>query len=156
MNKTLRIVFVCSGNICRSPLAEGLARQLFEEAEIPAVLISAGTLGLNGRSAAPHSVTTAAEIGVDLSEHRSQGVNIGLLRVSDRIVVMAPRHENDLLRSDASLRSKIVRLWEYAAKPGEPSLDHILDPVGKDLQTFRRARDLIQTGLQAWIDALSG
>src|SRR5690554_5927823 len=112
MSKTLRIVFVCSGNICRSPLAEGLARQLLAEAEIPAVLISAGTLGLNGRSAATHTVTTGAEIGVDLSRHRSQGVSIALMRMADRIVVMAPQHEDELLRSDASLRPKILRLWE--------------------------------------------
>src|SRR5690554_4303541 len=154
MSKTLRIVFVCSGNICRSPLAEGLARQLFAEAKIPAVVISAGTLGLNGRSAATHTVTTAAEIGVDLTRHRSQGVNIALMRMADRIVVMAPRHEDELLRSDRSLAPKIVRIWEYAHASGEPALSHIPDPVGKDIETFRHARDLIQTALNAWIKTM--
>ena len=154
MSKTLRIVFVCSGNICRSPLAAGLARQLLAEAEIPAVLISAGTLGLNGRSAAPHTVTTAGEIGVDLSRHRSQGVSIALMRMADRIVVMAPQHEDELLRSDASLRPKIVRLWDYANEPGKPLLTHIPDPIGKDIETFRHARDLIQQALVAWVDTL--
>jgi protein-tyrosine phosphatase len=150
MTDTLRIVFVCSGNICRSPLAEAMARSLFAEAGIPAVLISQGTLGLQGRSAAANSITAASEIGVDLSGHRSQGVSLALMRIADRIVVMAPRHEDELLRADPALAPKIVRLWEYV----DEDLDHIPDPVGKDLETFRAARDLIRRGLVAWIKTM--
>lgn len=153
MARTLRIVFVCSGNICRSPLAAALAQRMLNGAAIPAVTISAGTLGLSGHSAAAHTITTAAEIGLDLTSHRSQGVSLALLRMADYIVVMAPHHAQSLLQSDASLAGRIVRLWEFVREDAEP-LDHIPDPVGKDLFTFRRARDLIEQGLENWCATL--
>lgn len=153
MARTLRIVFVCSGNICRSPLAAAIAQRMLDAAKIPAVTISAGTLGLSGHSAAAHTITTAAEIGLDLTSHRSQGVSLALMRMADHIVVMAPHHAQFLLQGDPTLAPRIVRLWEFARDDGQP-LDHIPDPVGKDLFTFRRARDLIQQGLESWCAAL--
>lgn len=149
-SKTQRIVFVCSGNICRSPLAERMAKAMLEERGIPAVVISAGTLGLQGRSAAANSVTVAAEVGVDLEGHRSQGVSIPLMRMADKIVVMAPRHETELLSKDRGLAGKIVRLWEYL----DEGLDHIPDPVGQDVETFRVMRDRVQEALERWIGGL--
>lgn len=154
MTKTLRIVCICSGNICRSPLAEALARKLLAEAKIPAVVISAGTLGIQGRPAARHTVSTAAEIGLDVSSHRSQGVSMPLMRMADRLIIMAPQHEEALLRQDPSLASKIVRLWEYARDEERPTLAEIPDPVSQDIAVFRRARALIEDGLNAWVAAL--
>ncbi|MFW5968284.1 MAG: hypothetical protein ACOCV2_12235 [Persicimonas sp.] len=147
-SEALRIVFVCSGNICRSPLAEALARQMLEERGRDAVLISAGTLGLQGRPAAANSVAAAAEIGVEIEGHRSQGVSVPLLRMADYIVVMAPRHEVTLLRTAADLRPKIVRLWEYV----DEDLDGIPDPVGQDIEAFRTMRDRVKEGLESWLD----
>ncbi|QDG54623.1 hypothetical protein FIV42_28920 [Persicimonas caeni] len=149
-SKTRRIVFVCSGNICRSPLAEAMAKPMLEERGIPAVVISAGTLGLQGRSAAANSVTVAGEVGIDLEGHRSQGVSIPLMRMADHIVVMAPRHEAELVGKDRGLTGKIVRLWEYL----DEDLDHIPDPVGQDVETFRVMRDRVQEALERWIGKL--
>lgn len=151
MSQTQRIVFVCSGNICRSPLAEALARSMLAERDIPAVVISAGTLGIQGRPAAANSIAAAAEIGVDLEGHRSQGVSMPLMRMADRIVVMAPRHEAELTRQEPALAAKIVRLWEYL----DEELDHIPDPVGQDLETFRLMRDRVQEALESWISTFS-
>ncbi len=151
MSKTLRIVFVCSGNICRSPLAEAMVKPMLAERDIPAVVISAGTLGLQGRPAAANSIAAAAEIGIDLEGHRSQGVSLGLMRMADRIVVMAPRHEAELTRQDPALAAKIVRLWEYL----DEELDHIPDPVGQDLETFRVMRDRLKQALEAWVEQLA-
>jgi protein-tyrosine phosphatase len=151
VSQTTRIVFVCSGNICRSPLAERMAKGMLAERGIPAVVISAGTLGLQGRPAAANSVAAAAEVGVDLEGHRSQGVSVPLMRMADRIVVMAPRHERELLAKDPALASKIVRLWEYL----DEELDHIPDPVGQDIETFRVMRDRVQGALQKWLAQLA-
>jgi protein-tyrosine-phosphatase len=150
MSSTLRIAFVCSGNICRSPMATALAPPLLEEAGLSYRIISGGTLGIQGRRAASHARAAIAELDLDLESHRSQGANPALLRHADHIVVMAPRHERKLRASDASLAHKIVRLWEYA----DEDLDKIPDPVGHDLETFRASRDLIQACLRRWIDTL--
>ena len=152
MSRTLRIVMVCSGNICRSPMAVVIAEELLRDAQIPHMIISGGTLNIHGRAAAPLAQRAVAELGLDLSSHRSQGAQPGLMRLADYIVVMAPRHEAHLLRADPSLRPKIVRLWEY--DPEDEGLDQIPDPVGHDEEVFRANRDMIKRCLEAWVDTL--
>lgn len=148
--QSLRIIFVCSGNICRSPLAQVMAKAMLDERNIPAAVISAGTLNLQGRPAASNSVAVAEEVGLDLEGHRSQGVNAGLMRMADYLVVMAPRHERELTRLDPSLATSIVRLWEYV----DEDLEGIPDPVGKDIEAFRAMRERVEEGLRNWIASL--
>ena len=147
-----RIIFICSGNICRSPMAAVLAENMLRDAALPAVIISAGTLGLEGRRAAREAVQAIDEIGMSLTSHRSQGVSLPLCRMADHLVVMAPNHENHLLRLDPSLRNKIVRMWEFAST--EAPLSAIDDPVNQPVEAFRKTRDLLQACVQEWIRSL--
>lgn len=148
---TMRVIFVCSGNICRSPLAEAISREIFDERDISGMAISMGTLGIHGRPAATNSIRAASEIGLDLDGHRSQGIQSGMLEIADWLVVMEPKHARSILDLDQRLSDKIVRLWEYV----DEDLDGIPDPVGQDIEAFRVARDRIQEGLESWFDALS-
>ena len=143
-----RIVFVCSGNICRSPMAAAMARQMLEQAQVPSVVISAGTLNIVGQPAAPNAVQAVSEIGIDLQGHRSQGISPRLMQLASTIVVMSPGHEASLLNIDASLAPKIHRMWEYADEP----LGEIADPVGLPVDDFRRCRDLLTVCLEKWVD----
>lgn len=153
MSQTQRVAFVCSGNICRSPMAAVIARQLFEERDQPAAIISVGTLDLVGKPAAAHARAAVAEIGLDLEGHRSQPATPSLLRFADHIVVMAPRHVTELRARDPRLMSQIVRLWEHYSEEAEGApLTQIEDPVGQDLGSFRRCRDIIQACLTRWVD----
>jgi protein-tyrosine phosphatase len=145
---TLRIAFVCSGNICRSPMAESLAEKRLDDRGISAVTLSAGTLGLQGRQAARQAQLAMEEVGHDISDHRSQGVSVGLLRHADAIVVMAPKHARKLEDDAPGLTDDIVHLWDWA----DAQIQGISDPVGEDIETFRACRDLIDTALAAWLD----
>jgi protein-tyrosine-phosphatase len=92
------ILVVCTGNICRSPIAEGLlkaelARRFGDGA--PRVT-SAGTAGWEGSPATPEGVAAAAELGVDISGHRARKVRGELLREADLIVCMAGEHRDRL------------------------------------------------------------
>lgn len=147
-----RIVFVCSGNICRSPMAAGIGRAKLEAAEIPHVIISAGTLNIQGQPASKNAIEAARLAGVDITGHRSQGASTHLLRLSDHIVVMSPGHEDAILRAAPELAPKIVRLWEYAEPIGSES--EIFDPVGLDLDKFIVCRELIDRAMDAWIRRL--
>lgn len=144
----IRMVFVCSGNICRSPMAAGLAADYCDERELPSAIISCGTLGIVGRPAANHAVTAMAERDIDISDHYSQGVAAGLVRMADFAFVMAPRHERKLVQLDPTLASKIVRTWDFA----DEDLDQIDDPVGQDLDAFRTCRDRLETCLTNWFN----
>ncbi len=143
---TPRIIFVCSGNICRSPLAAGMAKAKLDEAGVASVIISAGTLQLTGKPAASNSVAAGAAIGVDISSHRSQGLTRPLMERADYLVVMSPSHAAFISKHVPSATSKVVRLWDYV-----DGYDQIADPVGMDLDAFVECRDLMDRALDEWI-----
>ena len=147
-----RIVFVCSGNICRSPMAAGLASKMLEDAGVPSVVISAGTLNIQGSPASEHAVDVVASIDVDISMHRSQGVSPHLMRLADQIVVMAPNHEEHILGLDRSLAPKIHRLWEYADP--DAGLTEIADPVNQSRDVYEECRDLLVSCLERWVQRI--
>lgn len=153
--KIHRLVFVCSGNICRSPMAAVIAARKFAETDIEHRIISAGTLGLMNRRAADNAIKAMEEIGLDLTQHRSQSANSGLLNMADVIVVMSPMHTRHILRQSPALRPKILELWRLAPPEKYGKLDEIADPVGQDLQTFRACRDLIIDCTDAWIASIT-
>ena len=103
MPKTLRVAFVCTGNICRSPMAAVIAERMFGERGQAAVIISGGTLGLRGKPADRHARRAVSQVGLDLTSHRCQPAAPGLMRVADHIVVMSPRHSRSLVQQDLSL-----------------------------------------------------
>lgn len=143
-----RIIFVCSGNICRSPMAAGLARHKLVERNIEGVVISGGTLNLKGHHAAQAAIIAMEEVGIDISEHYSQGISAPMLNVADTIIVMAPEHEDVLRRAVPKIGPKIVRIWQWA----DEELEEIEDPVGKSLDHFRQCRDLLNQCLERWMD----
>lgn len=92
------LLFVCSGNICRSPAAEGLARAWLLEQGLGQVRVSScGTLGLRDREAAAFTLRALAERGVELMAHRSRPMGHALLRRADLVVVMEAHHRDEVL-----------------------------------------------------------
>jgi protein arginine phosphatase len=89
-----RLLFVCSGNTCRSPLAEALARREIAERGLDAVIEvgSAGTDAMNGASASEGSTAAAATVGIDLSGHRSRLLTPEVVAESDCILTMSVSH----------------------------------------------------------------
>ena len=84
----MEILFVCSGNIVRSPLAEGYLRKVFAEIGVEDVSVSsAGTLGIEGSPADAGAVALALERGFDIRRHRSRGIDPRELSRADLIVV---------------------------------------------------------------------
>lgn len=158
MTSTRRIIVICSGNICRSPMAVALLRPRLEQRRIPAVVISGGTLGIHGRRAAAFARQVIAELDADdttemadcIGEHRSQGLSPAMLQMADDLVVMAPRHEHHIEQIAPALSDRVVRLWQYADV--DIPLSKIFDPVGQDVEVFRRCRDLIGECLEHWLD----
>lgn len=134
-------------------MAAALGQSILAEMKVPAMVISAGTLGIFGSPASEHSVSVLEEMGVSLSGHRSQGLSAALMRAADKIVVMAPEHEEWISEKDPTLEHKIVRLWEHAEPKGR--LSEIADPIGRDRATYLRCRDDIAACLRAWARTLA-
>lgn len=153
---TIRVICICSGNICRTPMAVALLREIFAREQRSAVVISAGTLGLQGRRASEFARQAMSEKGEDWArhtdEHRSQAISPPILHLADYIIVMAPNHSEFLRAKAPEVSSKVVPLWQYS----DPSslLREIADPVGKDLEAFRECRDLLESCLHRWVETL--
>jgi len=130
------LLFVCTGNICRSPMAEGLLRKLLQERRLLDVQVrSAGFIAVPENPASNLAVLVAKEHGVDLSGHRAQPLTSLLIREADLILVMEPEHRWELLRHHREVASKVFLLRHFAR-----SGDHhraIADPYGPDIQAYR-------------------
>lgn len=108
------ILVVCTGNVCRSPIAEGLLRVALEArlgAEAPDVA-SAGTMGWAGSGADPKSVAAAAERGVDISNHRARELEPAEIARSALILGMATEHAHAVVGGVPEARSRTFTLKE--------------------------------------------
>ena len=119
-----RLLFVCSGNITRSPTAAVLADLVALELSMEPEIASAGTLGIEGQPAHPQMVSLARQRGMDLSGHRSQGLTADLCRWATHIVVMAEKHAEAVEMADLASASKLTSLGPLIGAP------RIEDPTG--------------------------
>jgi len=148
MPQPMKLLMVCSGNICRSPLAEVMSVAIGSELGIPVVARSAGTLGLKRRPADPKSVKVAREIGLDLSGHRSQAITPELLDWADFVLVMELSHGAHLRMHFDPKEDRIMPLGPLIGKPDIP------DPIGRWTFHFRRMRKQVDASLRAILPRL--
>ncbi len=133
-----RLLFLCTANICRSPMAEGWARALAAARGLPVDVRSGGTMGLIGRPADPLAVRVMGEVGVDLSAHRSAGVDAAVMAWADQVFVMELRHQLFLAEHFPAEAHKALQLGSLGGAMEVP------DPVGGWRWRFRRSRDLLR------------
>jgi protein-tyrosine-phosphatase len=130
------ILIVCTGNICRSPMAEGLLKQILIEKHLNNVLVrSAGISAGNGLQASLNAVATMAEQGIDITSHRSQPVTSSLIAESDLILVMEEYHRDSILSFAPAASGKVRLLKEYDIN-SVSSMD-IQDPMGGPIAAYR-------------------
>ncbi|MCH7548839.1 MAG: low molecular weight protein arginine phosphatase [Candidatus Krumholzibacteriota bacterium] len=134
------IVFVCSGNTCRSPLAEVIARRVFASRTArDRVVSSAGSSATEGMSASEHAVEIAQQDGLDLSDHRSRPLSKPIIEGADLIVTMGARHRSAVGVIDSDALDHTFMLTEFCDE-----LDgDVPDPIGGDLETYRHTYDTI-------------
>jgi len=138
-----RILFVCTGNVCRSPMAAALfSNRLPDDAGY--IVESAGTHGLDGRPAASMAVELMRERGVDLSRHRARTVTPGLLNTFDLIWTMERAQQKWIQQRMPSIQGRIRTL-------GRGRNPNIPDPMGGSRADFSRVLTDIETGLAPWL-----
>ncbi len=149
------IVFACSGNTCRSPMAEALCKKLLAEElgcrpeELPQrgiIVISAGLAAMMGEGAAAEAVQAAGELGADLSGHRSRPLAANLLAQADDVIVMTRGH---LL----ALASRFPRLGPPPRLLSPVGAD-LPDPIGCDQTVYRECAHQIDRDLRALLPDL--
>ena len=153
-----RLLFVCTGNLCRSPMAVGFTKELLkargreEEYEVT----SAGTWAVEDHPPAPLAVEVMAERGVDISSHRSHRLTPRDMEDADLVVVMTQGHKEALALEFTQAKEKIYLLAELAGKSHD-----IEDPYGTEsLELYQQCADeieeLLREGYPRLIELLEG
>jgi protein-tyrosine phosphatase len=144
------VVLICSGNLCRSPMAEGLLRKMLsdrvgcppEALEDHGIEVSsAGTGALAGYPASTHAVEVMEERGVDVTQHRSRPITVDALLAADYIWVMARHHEEWVRRLAPETAERVALL--------DPTGEDVSDPVGGDIDAYRACARHLETALAA-------
>lgn len=129
----LHVLFVCSGNTCRSPLAEVAFRRLLQEAGRHDIVVSsAGTGAYDGSPASEGTFLVGLEEGLDLSAHRARLLDEKLVADADLILTMARGHMARVARLGGE--GRVWLLGDYARAPGPVEVS---DPFGGDVSIYR-------------------
>lgn len=148
----MRILFVCTGNTCRSPLAEVIARKIAIERGLPDVEVaSAGTSAWDGAPASDGSLLVAMERHMDLGQHRATLLARPLVDGADLVLVMGPHHLDRVEALGGAGKSYL--LTEYASKGAIRR--GITDPVGAELDVYRATADELEEEIRKVFDRLA-
>jgi protein-tyrosine phosphatase len=157
------ILVVCTGNVCRSPMAEALLRHHLSATELPLPVSSAGTLGWNSAGATDHTITALEERGVSLSGHISRRMNAALISESSLVLAMTNDHADAVRNhySEAPPRTfvlgQLVRLGERHGPRGDQDfhqwvheVDQLRDPARRRALPRDEIRDPLGEPLEAY------
>ncbi len=141
-DQTVRVLFVCTGNSCRSPMAEWLLKDMLNQHGIQNVLVeSAGTMAPQNRLPTNYTLMVMVERGIDISSHRSKILTKQMIEKADLILVMEKAHQLFIEEFMPSVHGKVFLLKSYGFTGCE---EEVQDPIGRDLEFYRQCREELE------------
>ncbi|MDR7856960.1 low molecular weight protein arginine phosphatase [Tissierella sp.] len=135
----MKVLFVCTGNTCRSPMAEGILKSIAKEKGLDIDVDSVGISAYDGSQASPNSIEAMKKIKIDISKHKASQLHRDLVDESDLILTLSQSHKEFILSNYPQAKDKLFTLLKYAY--GEEK--DVADPFGRNLAYYERTRDEI-------------
>lgn len=157
MGKVKSILVVCTGNSCRSVMAEGfLKERLKDTGKLDIAVHSAGTMAINGFSPTNEAMEVMKEKGIDVASYRANPLTGDLIRNADLILAMEDMHKRDIIERVPESAEKTSLLKEYGVPKAEshPEGFGIPDPIGRPVEDYRLCRNLIEKEIERIIKLL--
>ena len=152
----MKLLFVCTGNTCRSPMAETIFKQKLAQRlgrrveDLPALGFTVGSAGMSampGGRATYEAIETMRAIGLDLERHRSRQVTETLVRQSDLILTMTQGHRQAILSHFPDVAPKVKTICVDGRD--------VADPVGHPIAAYERAAAILDEELAPWVEQLA-
>ncbi len=148
----MRILFVCTGNTCRSAIAEALARKVIIERGLSDVdVLSAGTSAWDGAPASDGALLVGIERGIDLNLHRAQTLSRELIRDADLVLAMGPHHLERIEALGGAGRSYLITDFASHGASARP----VNDPIGGELDVYRATADELEQEVRRVFDRIT-
>lgn len=150
----MNIMFICTGNICRSAMADGMMNKLIKENNIDVEVYSCGVYAETGNGATYNAVEAAKEYGADISSHRATNIRDSKIKEMDLILCATMSHKQSVVYLYPKLKGKVFTMKEYANLDKEGQDMDIKDPWGYDEFVYRKCASEINECLEKTIEIL--
>ena len=157
------ILFVCTGNTCRSAMAEGIFKKILKERtedDSKFNILSAGISALPGMSPTPEAIKVMTEQGIDISWHIATQVKEDLVKKADLILVMSNTHKDYIKTKFTFTQDKIYLLKEFAQIGEFKSLQktdenyEVVDPLGRPIEFYRIIARELEENIEKILDKI--